>query len=302
LRRYERGPVVEPKEFWADMPIKRSITFRHLALEHVGAGACVNECVVARTHDRSLPLRIRMFLKENVNRKGFSGASGAENKEPGASWEYPKGVLDIQAALVNMADIFAAIWPLDPTPRVLTRVLVTYEYGAAHGGSEKDRSRLLEEFCDTVLRENARRAVTIGTPLTYQQARERWRDLAEIKKFGQQRPAHGFNANQQKGPGGGAGGGAGTGSGGKPGQPGRGGLGVAGARPAAGPGAGRGATVKFNGELVCYHYNNVGRGCTRPAKGSGCDNGRGGVYAHVCNFEYGNGVNCLGKHPRHANH
>jgi hypothetical protein len=85
--------VIEPKDHWDKVPIKRSNTFRHLALEHLGAGACVNEYVVARSHDRSLPLRIRMFLKENVYRKGFSGAAGAENKEPAASWEYPKGVL-----------------------------------------------------------------------------------------------------------------------------------------------------------------------------------------------------------------
>jgi hypothetical protein len=101
--------VIEPKDYWDKVPIKRSNTFRHLALEHVGAGACVNECVVARSRDRSLPLRIRMFLKENVNRKGFSGSAAAENKEPAASWEYTKGVLDIQAALANMADIFCSI-------------------------------------------------------------------------------------------------------------------------------------------------------------------------------------------------
>jgi hypothetical protein len=293
--------VVEPKEYWADMPVKRSCTFRHLALEHVGAGACVNECVVARTHDRSLPLRIRMFLKENVNRKGFSGSSGAENKEPAASWEYPRGVLDIQAALANMAEIFAALWPLDPTPRVLNRLLITYEYGASLSLSEKERCRLLEEFCDAVLRENARRAVTVGTPLSFQQARERWRDLAELRKNGQYRPPQNYKQEQQKqsnqfNQGGGAGGRGAAG-------PGRtGGAGVASRPAAAGAGLGRGAAVKFNGDLVCYHYNNVGRGCTRPAKGPGCDNGRGGVYAHVCNFEFGNGLHCLARHPRHANH
>jgi hypothetical protein len=177
--------VVELKEYWADMPIKRSSTFRHLALEHAGAGACVNECVVARVHDRALPLRLRMFMKENANKKGFAMSAGAENREPAANWEAPKSIIEVQAALVNLADVFAALWPLDPTPRILSRILVTYDFGSGHAGAEKDRSRWLEEFCDAILRENARRAVTVGYPLSYQQARERWRDLAELKRASQ---------------------------------------------------------------------------------------------------------------------
>jgi hypothetical protein len=62
-----------------------------------------------------------MFMRENVNRKGFTNAGGGDQREPAASWEGPKSVLDLQAALGNMADVFAALWPLDPTPRVLHR-------------------------------------------------------------------------------------------------------------------------------------------------------------------------------------
>jgi hypothetical protein len=296
IYRYERAPVVEPKDFWADMPIKRSSTFRHLALEHSGAGSCVNECVVARAHDRALPLKIRMFMKENVNRKGFATSAGSENKEPAAGWDVPKTVLDIQAAIANLADVFAALWPLDPTPRIISRILITYDYGAAYMSAEKERCRVLEEFCDAILRENARRAVTIGYPLSYQQARERWRDITELKRVGQAKQSSGPVAGQgkqepSKGQQSNRGGHQGQGRFGPPG----------GGSSAARSTTGRGATIKFNGDLVCFHFNNRA-GCSRPVKGAGCDNGRGGTYAHVCNYEFGNGVNCLAKHARHNNH
>jgi hypothetical protein len=292
--RYERAPVVEPKDFWGEMPIKRNNTFRHLALDHSGASACVNECVVARAHDRALPLKIRMFMKDNVNRKGFATSAGSENKEPAAGWDVPKTVLDIQAAVANLADVFAALWPLDPTPRIISRILITYDYGAAYMSAEKDRCRMLEEFCDAILRENARRAVTVGYPLSYQQARERWRDITELKRVGQPKQNSGPGAGQSKQEP------SKSQPAGRSGQQGRFGP-PSSSSSAVRTTTGRGATIKFNGDLVCFHFNNRA-GCTRPAKGSGCDNGRGGVYAHVCNYEFGNGVNCLAKHARHNNH
>jgi hypothetical protein len=167
----------------------------------------------------------------------------------------------------------------------------------AYAAAEKDKCSLLEEFCDAVLRESSRRAVTVGTPLSYQQVRERWRDMAGTKRFSQQRQPQVSKAGQQSVTGGDGGGGSA-----KTGPPVGGGFAATVTRPPAAGDAGRGAAVKFNGELVCYHYNNVGRGCTRPPKGAGCDNGRGGSYAHVCNFKYGNGVHCLAKHTHHANH
>ena len=35
-------------------------------------------------------------------------------------------------------------------------------------------------------------------------------------------------------------------------------------------------TVRYRGNLVCFHYNNRGTECSRKPAGDGCDNGRGG--------------------------
>ena len=87
--RFERGPVVELSEFWHLMPTKRSPTFRHLPLEHAGLASQINECVLTRAHDRTLPLRLRMFAKGNQSKKGFV-SKDSEGKEQADSWEYPK--------------------------------------------------------------------------------------------------------------------------------------------------------------------------------------------------------------------
>jgi len=87
--RFERGPVVEPGEYWEQMPLKRGPTFRHLALEHAGLAHQVNECVITRAHDRTLPLRLRMFARGNQTKKGFVNKDG-DGKEPAESWDNPR--------------------------------------------------------------------------------------------------------------------------------------------------------------------------------------------------------------------
>ena len=52
-----------------------------------------------------------------------------------------RAVLDIQMALCVFGEVYANLWPQDPTPRLLTRLLVEYEFGATTGESEKERCR-----------------------------------------------------------------------------------------------------------------------------------------------------------------
>jgi hypothetical protein len=142
------------------------------------------------------------------------------------------------------------------------------------------------EFVDAILRETASKAVAREPPLSYREMRERWTDLIEKRnafqlRFGSRQDGggskqDGFKPSARGGGGGrGRGGGPATRSGGAP--------------------QSRGA--KFQGNNVCYHFNRPS-GCKRPPKGSGCDNGNNGEYAHVCNFEKAPGVYCLQAHAR----
>ena len=50
-------------------------------------------------------------------------------------------MLEVQHALCTFTEVYASLWPLDPTPRLLTRLFIEYEYGAAYRDSEKERCR-----------------------------------------------------------------------------------------------------------------------------------------------------------------
>ena len=213
-------------------------------------------------------------------------------KEPAGDWEAPKSLLAVQEALCNYGDVYRMLWPQDNTPRRLSRVLVHFEYGARLNGNEKERSKLLENFCDRVMRENSGRAVREKEPLNFRQAKERWRDCVEESglREGQERKMEEGKREEGKKPGrvtGGRSRGGGGGSGdGYHGQP-------------AGDDS---KTVRYQGNLVCFHFNNRGSDCTRKAAGDGCDNGRGGLCAHVCNYLVSPGKLRFGKHRRHEQH
>jgi hypothetical protein len=188
--------------------------------------------------------------------------------------------MDVTEALLNMADVFAELWPVDDTPRILLRILVHYRFAGGIRDSEAERCKIMLEFCDMILRENASRAVMRDAPLSFRQAKERWGDVVE--RYG-------------------------SGGGGKPRGDGRqaGAVGAVG-QPAAKGGAmarSRGARLMFGGRTyaVCFDYN---RGsCNRRASGCVCEDAKGVVFAHACNFWFaGVGKHCLASHPRVGNH
>lgn len=145
--------------------------------------------------------------------------------------------------------------------------------------------RLVSDFIDLMLRESASRAVVKDAPLSFREGKERWADALEKRAVFLQRSggrffekASGQHHTQSNRGRGGANRGRGTGGN-------RGGA------------LQRGRGAKFQGHSVCYHYNRAS-GCSRPTKGTGCDNGNGGEYAHVCNHEISPGVYCLQAHAK----
>jgi hypothetical protein len=183
-------------------------------------------------------------------------------------------------ALVNMADVMAEIWPLDNTPRILLRILIHYKFGASVRDGETDRCRIIAEFADGVLRENASRAVGRQPPLSFRQAKERWGDVVE---------RYGPPAGRQSRDGGKQGGGGGTG--------GNGGGGGQQQQNSGNLVRNRGARFLHAGKqyAVCFDYN---RGsCGRKVSGCGCEDAKGIVYAHACNYFLSNlGRHCLALH------
>ena len=275
-------------------------------MEHAGAANEVNECVIARAHDRTLPLRIRMFCKGNHSKKGFTNTS-SEGKEPADSWDYPREFLEMQMALNLLAEVYANLWPADPTPRLLWKIMIHYQYGTGYG-SERERCRLIEQYCDDVLRESAGRANRGKNPLSFQQLKERWRDMTEKLgksniQSGSDKTYSGQSSHSNRGHYGNTGSNGGNGGGGQGGQSGSSGAGKGKNNKTTRGGVHtRSGALRHQGNLICYLYNNRGPGCQRAPATGGCDDGKGGVYAHVCNFDKGGGVICAAAHPRCKNH
>jgi len=275
--RWERMPVLELKEYWKKIPTKRAHIYRRLPLEHHGAAGAVSECVIVRAHDRSLPLKLSMFHKANSTKKSLGSS---ESRDAADSWESPKAILDIQEALANMGAVFFCLWHMDPTPNILQRLLTYYTCGASDDRTEKEQCNLITEVIDDILRSNASRAISKEPPLTFRECRERWKDAAERK------PAHSANRNRRDAD---RPGGAGRDSRGKPDGKSANKTGGRGGQQS------RSRVLKHNGNLVCFQYNRAS-GCNRPRKTGGCDDGKGGIFAHVCNFEDRNGKPCLQQH------
>jgi len=240
-----------------------------------------------------------MFHRANCNKKSFA-TNTTDNKMAADGWDSPKAILDIQWALANLAEVYAHLWPLDGSIRIIQRILIRYDYGAGLGNSDKDRVRIVEEFCDKILCENAARAARSAPYLPFETVKNRWRDAVEREPRTHSSQAASNSSVTPAKP--------------APTPSNRGGGNNNGGRGATrGEARGRGgwqarnAAAIFQGNAVCYHFNirppaGQASTCTRPPATGGCDNGRGGVYAHVCNFHSGGGVFCLQNHPRYANH
>jgi hypothetical protein len=213
---------------------------------------------------------------------------------------------------VNLADVLAELWPTDDTARILLRLLVHYNFAAGVRSAEVDRCRIVTEFCDTVLRDNAIRALAKDSPLSFRQAKERWADVTERYEaniFGgggggarqdlRQVPvgAGAAGGGQQRG--GGFGGGSGFG------------FGRGGGAEGGGGGVARGGLQRGNRNArlvvggksfpVCFDYNRAS--CNRNLSGCGCEDAKGTVFAHACNYyNFAAAKFCLAKHTRVGNH
>jgi hypothetical protein len=143
------------------------------------------------------------------------------------------------------------------------------------------------DFIDAIFRETASRAAAGDVPLTYRQMRERWTDAIEKKNAFQLRTGGRNDGGRQDG------------SRQQTSRDGGSARGRGGGAPSKGGTAPQSRGAKYQGHNVCYHYNRPS-GCKRAVKGTGCDNGNNGEYAHVCNFEKAPGVYCLQQHSRSA--
>ena len=292
-----RMPICLPRKYWSRIPAKREL-FRHFPLAHLGLEGQVNEATILRMHDRRIPIQLDMLYKGNSTRD----ARADKNMD----WVEPTEVRHLQEAVLNYTVIMQALWPLDYSGFVITRVLVEARWGEAGGDGEKQRVRLVRKFFDDCMKENSGRAVRDEPPLEYEEAKAKWVRALEsifptlslvamnpallLGKAGQQQQQ--LVASKQPGDGVGAGG-SGRGRGGKRGR---------GGPPAAKAGSTR-RIASLSGVPCCYGFNLAG-GCKRTMVKTNVCEENGVHYTHACNFllDKSTGKFCLQFHSRAGNH
>jgi hypothetical protein len=59
----------------------------------------------------------------------------------GEDWETPGRMLEVMDAISNFTAVWRGLWLNDPTPQVLTKLMINVNYGAQIGEDEKGQAR-----------------------------------------------------------------------------------------------------------------------------------------------------------------
>jgi hypothetical protein len=87
-------------------------------------------------------------------------------------WRLKDGVL-------NYVNYMHKIWPLEPGPQIIYRVLDDSRWAAVAGDDKKLRANMIRQFFNEAVEENAGKAVVRAMCLTHQEAKAKWLQLVE---------------------------------------------------------------------------------------------------------------------------
>ena len=290
--RFLRLPLSNPKKWWNKVPLTREHKYRNIPLKFTGCQGQVSEKTIENAHDRSNAHQLKHFFSENIaiNSKPFKKIERKDGD--GLStitdylWEDPSNLSQCQDAMLNFQAVQQQLWPMDPTPTILLKVLTKYKW-IQNGDSLKDKVAAATAFFNALMRENAGRAVRGETVMSFTEQELLMKDtltshgiscavpIIRIPKFDP--PAHNSkkvndtrsssNFNSSRKPSG---------------------------------GGGKFQTAKVGGNACCYAFNDVGGCHSNTQQRNGCKDSSGREFAHYCNlFVQASQAHCLKPHPRH---
>lgn len=79
-----------------------------------------------------------MFTSSNYGKRSFSAT---DTKSLCEDWDTPSRIMELQEALENYTAVWFELWPIDPSPHIIRRVLLYTNWGAQAGEDEKGRIR-----------------------------------------------------------------------------------------------------------------------------------------------------------------
>ena len=296
--RFQRLPLTSPDKWFKNVPLKRSPVIRQLPLEYTGSQDMVSEKTIEILHDRSKAITLKELYSKNF--EAASKSRDVEDQDLG-DWVNFEGLQGIQEALCNFGAVYHYLWPNDPTPGIMWRTLITYNWGSSLR-NPKLQEKIISEYFKRVTRKNAGRAVKSEAPYEFTKHEEAFRKVCRDYKvnpddllFGVVQPStsqsgskksqSGQASKNQKAQGGGAAkSGGGAKSSGKPVE--------------------RRGWPTYEGFGVCFGYNSTeeAKKCKNLAHERGCKGkdkaGLEKIYAHVCSNWLDKKGYCLGSHMR----
>jgi hypothetical protein len=67
--------------------------------------------------------------------------NGILSQALGEDWDAPGKMMEVKEALINHGDVIFLLWPQDPTPRILQRVLNFVNYGSYVSDDDKIKTK-----------------------------------------------------------------------------------------------------------------------------------------------------------------
>lgn len=295
--RWQRTPLTDPSKWWPRTPRVRTDVFKAVPLKFMGADNSIANKTLERCHDRTDALLLKHFLSENCNITSRPKQEIRKLNDEGQvvsltddAWEAVSNISAAKEAFMNYSTVIYFLFPYDPTPMLLLRIMMRYNWISAVGDNPRQRTLLIESFFNSVLQQNANRAVNDEVVLSFNEMLDLLKnqlrsahvtteppvskDYASMKPKLQSQNQKQKQHNQPKG------------------------------QPSSQRSKPSGSTVYMTADnkLTCYKWNRLdGTDCTQQPSDIGCMV-NGNKYAHRCSAPNPNGPGICGKPHRRRDH
>ena len=185
-----RTPLLKPEAYWENYPVKWPEVNKRVHLAHLGLDSVISSKTLEMIHDRSDPtITIKMFSNINVmiGRDGVNKTNHVKQKsgyieiESKDNWLEVASICQVEESLDNLIRVWTVMWPGEYGPANLRGVLSKHNSFASCFENQDTRKKVLEEFINRTLADNAVRAGQKLPPLSYREVDERAKDLVDRK-------------------------------------------------------------------------------------------------------------------------
>ena len=273
-----RLPIRDFEKYWHKTPTKREHIYKNFPMEFIGVANVASDVTVQNLHDKKNVLALKMFMADNVQvgskpRVNHTAPDGSAKTD--FDWVTPTSLVQVQEAVANYALLFHSIWPHDPTPLILQKVLCKYRWFSSVDNTQA-RVKFLCGFINAVMRINAAKATNRDCILSFE---GQCKIAASTLQNNGYNPAVPFDVakpstsqTNQRAP----------------------------AKPAGGRGKQDKVKAEWQGHGLCFDWNSTSGGiCKNGIPNTElCKDAKGRTFAHRCNVGTGRGMWCLQTHRR----